>query len=330
MALTKKITIFNHKGGVGKTTLTVNIAAALAKKNKRVLLVDTDPQCNLSSYLLRAEILDDLLDRSDTARGRTIWSALKPLCEHGKDVRIVPLLTLPGHPRVSLLPGDIQLSRFEQTLGDAWTECLKRRPIGFRTTTAISDLISDLCRRTQFDYVFYDPGPNIGPLNRVLLLDSDYFIIPGAADLFSVRALTTLGQSLKDWIVDWETIAALAPRDVSLLRGTPQYLGYILQGFRIYRGLMSSTASSYVSRFERHLFSDVVSVLKEVLRPLHPKRRFGINLGSVQDYGPLVLRSQEQNVPIMDVKVGDKKAKQAATADFRHIAERIIAGTKSS
>jgi cellulose biosynthesis protein BcsQ len=42
----KKIALFNHKGGVGKTTLTVNIADALAKSDKRVLLVDADPQCN--------------------------------------------------------------------------------------------------------------------------------------------------------------------------------------------------------------------------------------------------------------------------------------------
>jgi len=48
----KKIALFNHKGGVGKTTLTVNIAAALAESGRRVLLIDTDPQCNLTSFYL--------------------------------------------------------------------------------------------------------------------------------------------------------------------------------------------------------------------------------------------------------------------------------------
>jgi cellulose biosynthesis protein BcsQ len=47
-----RVAIFNHKGGVGKTTLTVNVAAALVSFGSRVLLVDSDPQCNLTAYLV--------------------------------------------------------------------------------------------------------------------------------------------------------------------------------------------------------------------------------------------------------------------------------------
>ena len=61
----KRIALFNHKGGVGKTTLTVNVAMALAAQGKTVLLVDSDPQCNLTSYLIDDEVVDDLLDTSE-------------------------------------------------------------------------------------------------------------------------------------------------------------------------------------------------------------------------------------------------------------------------
>ncbi len=119
-----RLTIYNHKGGVGKTTLTVNIAAALSDAKKSVLLVDSDPQCNLTSYLLSDDIVDDLLDKSGGPKGQTLWSAVKPFCDNGgylkpiDPARIGPL---------RLLPGDIRLSEFEEFLSEAWTGSFKRR-----------------------------------------------------------------------------------------------------------------------------------------------------------------------------------------------------------
>src|SRR5664279_3560343 len=85
----KRLAVFNHKGGVGKTTLTVNIAAALADLGKRVLFVDSDPQCSLSAYLVEAPVLDDVLDHSDGPTGTTLWSAVKPVVEGIGEVREV-------------------------------------------------------------------------------------------------------------------------------------------------------------------------------------------------------------------------------------------------
>lgn len=322
----KRLTIFNHKGGVGKTTLTVNIAAALAQEGKRVLLVDTDPQCNLTSYLVAEDVVDDLLDNSDKPSGATIWSALKPVYDGEGNYRPVRLIST-STARVSLLPGDIQLSQFELSLADSWTECFKRRVAGFRSTTAISGLVDALCKTHRFDFVFYDTGPNIGPLNRILLLDADYFIVPSACDLFSVRALITLGQSLKSWIKDWNTISELAPSTVNLLPGAPQYLGYIPQGFHAYSGAMASGAARYVSKFERHIYRDVVSVLKNVVPALPRTGKTGYKLGQVKDYRALVQLSQEQGVPMVGIQGANHKQKNSAIADFRRIARRIIAVT---
>src|SRR6266480_5708800 len=195
----KRIAIYNHKGGVGKTTLTVNIGAALALAGKRVLLVDSDPQCNLTSYLVEESVVDDLLDKSDSSDGRTVWSALKPVVETTGEVsQIKPVeVSIKGS---FLLPGDIRLSDFEVDLVQMWTECFQRRIRAYRETTALSLLVNRVAAEYDIDYVFFDSGPNIGPLNRAILLDCDYFIVPVAADLFSLRALKTLGRTLVDWI----------------------------------------------------------------------------------------------------------------------------------
>ena len=175
----QRITIFNHKGGVGKTTLSVNIGAALAEMGKRVLLVDSDPQCNLTSHLLDEEIVDDLLAKSDSPRGRTVFTAMRPvLSGDGGPTLVKPYE--PGIEGLYLLPGDISLSRFENRLSDYWAECYRRYPTAYRGTTALSELVGQFVERWEIDYVFYDTGPNIGPLNRVILLDCDFFIVPAA------------------------------------------------------------------------------------------------------------------------------------------------------
>lgn len=257
-----RLTVYNHKGGVGKTTLTVNIAAALAERGKSVLLVDTDPQCNLTSYLLSDDVVDQLLDHSDQTEGQTIWTAVKPIVDRTGEVAMINPLDIRN---LALLPGDIRLFEYEEFLAEAWTDCFKRRLGGLRATTSISDLLTGVASRRAFDFIFYDTGPNIGPLNRVLLLDSDFFIVPVACDLFSVRALSTLGETLKRWILDARTIASLAPDEAALLRGMPRLMGYIPQRFKMYGQTMAREPANYLRQIRKRIYEKVAAVLHRLI-----------------------------------------------------------------
>ena len=323
-----RLALYNHKGGVGKTTLTVNIAAALAKAGKRVLLVDADPQCNLTSYLVEADVVGNWLDNSDSGNGVTLWSSIKPLAEStGLVKEIDPVERLKN---IFLLPGDIKLSEFEQDLPQLWTDCLQRKVRGYKGVTAISEAVNFAAAAKKVDFVFYDIGPNIGALNRVILLDCDFFIVPAACDLFSTRALSTLGHSLSSWVKDWQVVKQLAPDNVFLLPGMPKFLGYILQRFRMYGGTISGSFAPYVASLEKAAHSDVAVVLRRIDKEL-ASGAVGYNkLGQVKDFGSLATLAQEQGKPFRSIEGGALDQRREADAEFDRIAKLILQRTSDA
>lgn len=286
---------------------------------KRVLLVDSDPQCNLTAYLIEGDVVDDLLDHSDDEEGQTLWSAVKPTVEGMGDTHTIEPIEL-VQSNLFMLPGDIRLSDFESELAAFWGEAIQRKGRGYRGTTALSWLISQTCKKYDIDFVFYDSGPNIGPLNRVILLDCDYFIVPVACDLFSVRALRTLGRALGSWMADWHTISMLAPEGTYLLPGEPQLLGYIPQGFSHYRGQIASHPSKFIPLIDRGIKEDVYGSIKKFQRRTASPTR----LGEVKDFGTLVTASQMQGYPLEAVNAGTSVQRSQARAVFRSIAKKII------
>jgi len=318
----KRIALFNHKGGVGKTTLTANIAFALADLRKRVLLVDADPQCNLTSYFVEDSVVDDLLDASDGPKGKTVWSAVRPLVDSDGPVNIIAPIEI-AREGLFLLPGDIRLSEFEEDLTGSWTECFRRKPRGFRCTAALSTLVNCVAKSKNIDFVFYDSGPNIGALNRTVLLDCDRFIVPAACDLFSLRALKTLGHALVTWIRDWGTISTLAPDGVPLVPGKPSFLGYIPQRFRVYGGTPTVVFSRMLPKLERQVSSEIVNRLQALDPSLASGAMKDFKLGQVKDF-PLSTEAQHNGVPMWAVKGGNVTQCAESKQIFHQIAHAII------
>ena len=322
----KRIAVFNHKGGVGKTTLTVNLAAALAEMGKRVVLLDSDPQCNLTSYLLEDEVVDKLLDDSDEETGETIWSAVKPVVEGIGPLRAVQAAKT-NTQKCWVVPGDLRLSELEAELVTFWADCVQAKAKGFRGTAVLSTLAQRVAAAHDADFVFYDTGPNIGPLNRVILLDCDYFIVPAGCDAFSVRALRTLGKTLTTWIRQWDRFAASSPDEASFLPGRPRFLGFAMQGYRIYGGGMSRMASKYQARFEKRLLPDLINQLRKVQEGLSPSSASASRLIDVRDFSTLVQQSQEQRVPMWRVFGGPAYQMDEARRAFYDLAKLVIERT---
>jgi cellulose biosynthesis protein BcsQ len=293
----KSIAFFNHKGGVGKTTLTVNVADALVDLGVKVLMVDADPQCNLTSFYLDEKKLDALLGESDDVNGGTLWSAIKPVVDGVGPIRAVDAYLI--REGLYLCPGDVLLADYEEELPAAWTGSFARKARDYDVMCALSRAAREMGTRYGVDLIMYDVGPNVGPLNRTILLDSDFFTTPVAADLFSLRALSTVGRAVARWITDWQTVRSLAaPADkAKILHGKPVYLGYVTSAYKVSSGRISTKPHDYwEGKIAPRVRDRVVDPLKRVDPTLVP---YSSNkLAAIKDFHSLCPQAQEYGLAI--------------------------------
>ena len=192
----KSISVFNNKGGVGKTTLLCNVASFLSKCNhKRVLVVDADPQCNASIYLMGEDFVISKFSEPSTTTIYKIMQSIRRGKGYIADTEI-PKFHSSGFD-VDVILGDTQMSIIEDFLSKEWLDSLNGDPRALKSTYVIKDLLYKL--KDEYDYVFFDVGPSLGALNRVVLFACDYFIMPMSSDVFSVKAIDNISITLKDW-----------------------------------------------------------------------------------------------------------------------------------
>ena len=107
----KRIALFNHKGGVSKTTTTFNLGWMLATQGHRVVLVDADPQCSLSGLVLGYKGQDEFEKFYESEPGRNIRAGLAPAFEsQPREIKAVDCVPVEGNSNLFLLPGHIRLS----------------------------------------------------------------------------------------------------------------------------------------------------------------------------------------------------------------------------
>jgi chromosome partitioning protein len=240
------LTFFNHKEGVGKTSLVFHLAWMFSEMGKRVVAIDLDPQANLTSAFLPEEILETLWDPpSPPTVGTSIFRCIEPLTQVG-DIREPVTQTI--NSRLHLVPGDLALAGFEDQLSGAWTAAMDSKPNHlyrpFRLLTAFWQVAQMAARQHDADLIIVDVGSNLGAINRSALIGSDHVVIPLAADLFSLQGLRNLGPTLAGWRTDWSRRTSnWAQPDFDLPSGAMKPAGYILMQHmeRLYRPVKHHT-----------------------------------------------------------------------------------------
>lgn len=194
--MTTAIAFFNNKGGVGKTTLACNFASHLAKEGFTVTVVDCDPQSNATQLLLDDTHWESLYEDKSSAEDRTVLRALRHIRAGDSAVETDIELQKADRFGVNVLAGHPSLSIIEDRLSASWSEFSGGFLGGARRSLWARQLVAAI----DSDIVVFDLGPSLGALNRSVLLGSDYFVTPVAADLFSLYALENIGEWMQGWI----------------------------------------------------------------------------------------------------------------------------------
>ena len=167
--------VFNQKGGVGKTTIVCNLAAISASKGRKTLVIDLDPQCNTSQYLLGSRpepAPSSIADFFEATLGRSLKSA--ELAPHIVQTPFENLYVVPAHPD------------------------LEHLIVKLESRQKIYKLRNALKKLSDFDEVYIDTPPALNFYSRSALISSDRCLIPFDCDDFARQALYTLTENIEE------------------------------------------------------------------------------------------------------------------------------------
>jgi cellulose biosynthesis protein BcsQ len=345
--MAKIINLFNHKGGVSKTTTVFNLGWILGTMGKRVVLADFDAQCNLTGMVLGYKGVDDLEDSYKSDPPNNVRDALSPAFESKpKQITGAECVQIPGNSNVFLLPGHIGLAEYETTLGIA--QELSGSLLALRNMPgSIRFLLDATAIKYSAEYVLVDMSPSLGPLNQNLLMTGDHFIVPLHPDYFSSMALASLAKTLprwKSWAKTAHSIQVLRDADYPFPEPRATFIGAIIQKYRPRRGKASQAFQHWIDQLIDGLKQELIPNLQkaELLNPTEYKAKIGLDpwvpIMEVADFNSLIALSQEHQVPVYALTpevVGKgavweqaKESMDVFETAFRTCAERVLALTE--
>lgn len=314
----KKIAIFNHKGGVSKTTTSFNLGWSLSKQGKKVLLVDADSQCNLSMYALGQDKFEShYVDKPND----NIYSALIPAFK--SQPRLIQPVTCPQiADNLYLLPGHLDFTENEVQLGIAMQlssafGSMENLP------GAINYLINETAEQYNIDYVIFDMNPSLSAINQDIFVCSDYFIMPSSPDLFSLMSIDSLSRVLSSWET-WAQKARPLFQNATypLPLTTPKFLGYTINDFnlshgrpqRSFREFMTQISEKVVNQLFPSLQGMQMTLPAEKYEAAYTKMRDSaenhhINypdsycLAQISNFNKLIALSNAQSIPVFEVEL---------------------------
>lgn len=308
----KIISLFNNKGGVGKTTILWNLSVSLAHKNLKVLVIDYDPQCNLSIAMLGDNIFSDLLKTSSQfPYGKTIKAFALPFLQQNTVLQAIVHRpkNINNSIDLDIIAGDFWLNNFADYL-NVGNDIVSGS--GLYRFLMLNRLIEEVQKSNNklYDVVLIDLPPSFNTLVRSALYSSDYFFIPCTPDLFSAYCVGLIGEVLPSFILDWEQgkqrYLYSTPDDGFIpTKGQPKFGGWIYNGFDTRRA--ANQPKINMTGADRAQYNSIQEAVDHILLPslsnitafnaINPNTP-NTPIGNIEDLNVMAPDSIVQNIPI--------------------------------
>lgn len=260
---------------------------------KKVLMIDADPQCNLTIYAIEEEAIhkiwekeDDFIDQGFELTKKTLGEAR--FLETNKSARSLHYLVKPTEEgtgdlselpppfkitdSLAIIPGRLSLHLFEEKIAGRWTDLYRGEPLALRTITKIRELAEKYSELYGYDYVIVDTSPSLGALNKSIISTVDGFFIPALPDLFSLYGIKNIGKALSSWKEEFDIIYQLI--SIEKRKNFPAqfvtFLGYTIYNAKKYSGSkngwgLAEAHFNYANQIPKTIEENINASLREHL-----------------------------------------------------------------
>lgn len=308
------ICLFNHKGGVSKTTTTFNLGWSIARLGYKVLVVDLDSQSNLTGLVLGyTSVDDDEMEAFYSSRSNlTMQPIVESLINGISPAEFIKndkgRLTPTGHENLSLLPGHLDVADL-----DAQISVSLKIASGIPATRNIPGnlplILQEIAKSSGVDYVLYDLSPNVGGLNEVILMSSDYFIVPASPDYFCLQAIGSLEKNIKKWHREINRFKEDNNFDSKSypIRNCPKFMGAIQQRYRPRNEKPAKSFDAWINQIREAIDKKLAPTLEnigcilpraDVQAELKGTDLSAYDLAHIPDFNSLIAISQQLSKPV--------------------------------
>ncbi|MDD2957182.1 MAG: AAA family ATPase [Lachnospiraceae bacterium] len=248
----KVVSIINYKGGVGKTTITANLSAEMASRGKRVLVIDLDPQTNLTFSFMKVEDWSKQFEKDKTIKYwfDSIIDGTKPVPSFSELIvkkRNVDIIC----SHLGLIDVDIELAAGLS----AGTDRQHRRNF-IKTYSYIKNELERI--KESYDVVIFDCPPNFSIVTKNALIASDFYIVPAKMDYLSTLGINQLRNHVERLVKMYNEYAENEESRIN-----PTFLGVIATMISVRNGAPISAQQTYVNALKRNGITLFDSMIRE-------------------------------------------------------------------